>query len=137
MKLKKINGVAVHKNCEKYRMDWNKKSRSNYQFNLKTFLYPYLKNHVIYEEFPVYGTRMTVDIFDATSKIAYEMQGEAHLGYNKFFHNGSVNKYLDQVKRDHSKESWCNLNNIKYVEIFPTDFPLTKEFFAQKFEIYL
>lgn len=136
MKLKKMNGVAAFKNCTKYKMDWDKKSRSKYQFDLKTFLEPYLKNHIVYEEFPVYGTRMTVDIFDATTKIAYEMQGEAHLGFNKFFHN-TVNNYLSQIKRDQAKETWCNLNNIRYIEIYPKDFPLTKEFFEKQFKIYL
>jgi hypothetical protein len=136
MKLKKMNGVASFKNCNKYKMVWDKKSRSNYQYDLKQFLLPYLQNHIVYEEFPVYGTRMTVDIFDATTKVAYEMQGEAHFKYIPHFH-GTVNNYLAQVKRDQQKENWCILNKIKYVEIYPTDFPLTKELFEKKFEIYL
>jgi hypothetical protein len=136
MRLKNISGRVTSKNCEKYRMKWEKKSRSKYQFDLKTFLKPYLSSHVVYEEFPVYGSRMTIDIFDATTKVAYEMQGEAHTKFIEHFH-GTVNHYLSQIKRDHQKENWCNLNGIKYVEIFPTDFPLNKEFFEKEFEIYL
>lgn len=120
-----------------YAIVWDGKSRSKYQYDLKQFLGGFIKSHVVYEEFPVVGTRMTLDIVDLTSRVAYEMQGEFHLGFSEFGHKGSPANWLKQIKHDEAKRRWCELNNIQYVEIYPTDFPLTKKLFEEKFQIFL
>lgn len=48
------------------RIKWRGKSRSKLQLTVKNFLEPYWKNHIVFEEFPVYGTRMSVDFLNAT-----------------------------------------------------------------------
>ena len=113
----------------KYLIKWNKKSRSQIQFKVKQFLKPYWENQIVYEEFPVYGSKMKVDILNATKKIAIEVQGKQHTEFNKFFHKTRGN-YLESIKRDHQKREWLKLNNFKLVEIEEEEIKkLSKSFF--------
>ena len=126
----------VWKSCTNRIIKWGRKSKSNYQFQLKTFLQPYLAAHIVYEEFPVFGTRLTLDIYDATTKTAYEVQGEQHSKMIPYFHKDRE-AYLSQIIRDDTKRIWCELNQIKLVEVYPYDLKnLSKEFFKEQ-NIYL
>ena len=71
---------------------------------------------------------MTLDLYNANEKIAIEVQGGQHTKYVPFFHGGYKNNYLAQLKRDHQKNDFCELNNIKLILIFEKD-KLSKEFF--------
>ena len=119
-------------------MKWNKGSRSKIQTAVKKFLKPYWKDQVVYEEFPVYGTRLKVDILNATKKIAIEVQGRQHSEFNKFFHNNSRLEYLKSIKRDVQKRNWLEANAFKVIEIDETEITsLSKTFFERKFKISL
>ena len=109
MRLLNINGKLVNKNVRKNLIDWEAKSRSKLQFKFKQFFYPYWKNHIVYEEFPVYGSMLKVDILNATKRIAVEIQGNQHESFNEFFHDHSRLKYLQSIKRDVKKEKWLEL----------------------------
>lgn len=138
MKLKSVTGREISKNVDKYRINWDKKSRSNYQFKFKQFLKNHIFCHVVFEEFPIFGSRMTLDLYDATTKIAYEVQGEQHNAFSKHFHNNSRLNYLDQIKRDIAKLNFCESNNIKLVEVYPDDLKnLSPEWFKEKFDVEL
>jgi hypothetical protein len=129
MRLYNIYGKLQAKKVSKYLIKWNKKSRSKIQFKVKDFLKPYWKNHIVYEEFPVYGTKMKVDILNATKKIAIEVQGRQHNEFNKFFHKTRAN-YLESIKRDHLKRQWLEKNNFKLIEIEEKEIKkLSKTFF--------
>ena len=136
MRLLNINGKLVNKNVNKYRIDWDGKSRSKLQFNFKQFFYPYWKNHIVFEEFPVYGSMMKVDLFNATKKIAIEIQGNQHESFNKFFHVNSRLKYLQSIKRDVAKSKWIEINNFKYLELYESDLKsLSPQYIEDKFAI--
>jgi len=100
-----------------YLINWEKNSRSKLQSKVKGFLKVFWDGDVVFEEFPVVGTRLTIDFYNATKNIAIEVQGNQHTKYNKFFHKGNKMNYLDQLKRDDEKLSFCNLNNIKLLEV--------------------
>jgi hypothetical protein len=100
-----------------YLINWEKNSRSKLQSKVKDFLKVFWDGDVVFEEFPVVGTRLTIDFYNATRNIAIEVQGGQHTKYNKFFHKGNKMNYLDQLKRDDEKLSFCNLNNIKLLEV--------------------
>lgn len=131
MKFFKISGQTINKDITKYLIKWNKKSRSKFQQGVKFTLYPYWKSHIAYEEFPVFGTKMTLDFVNLTMKIAVEVQGEQHQEYNPFFHNGNKMNFYDQIERDLQKKQWCELNKIKLIEIYPHDLPLTESFLKE------
>ena len=88
MRLYTLNGkTPIYKNVNKYLINWESKSRSKLQKKVKDFLFTVWSNSVVYEEFPVYGTKMKVDFLNATSKLAIEVNGDQHLKFNKFFHS--------------------------------------------------
>ena len=66
MRLKNIYGKLVYKNVKSKLIDWDGKSRSKVQRQVKKFLKDYWSKCIVYEEFPVYGSRMSVDILNAT-----------------------------------------------------------------------
>ena len=121
MRLFNINGQLVNKNVRKNLVNWDSKSRSNLQFKFKKFFYPFWKNHIVYEEFPVYGSMLKVDFLNATKKIAVEIQGDQHESFNKFFHNNSRLKYLQSIKRDVKKGKWIEDNGFKLLELYEYD----------------
>ena len=117
MRLYNIKGKLQSKLVTRFLIDWNKKSRSKIQFKVKQFLKSYWENHVVYEEFPVYGTRMKVDILNATKKIAVEVNGRQHSSFNAFFHNNSRANYLASIKRDVQKREWLEKNGFTLIDI--------------------
>ena len=117
MKLYNIYGRLTSKKVTKYLIKWNDKSRSKLQKKVKDFLKPHWQNQIVYEEFPVYGTRMKVDFINATKKIAIEVNGPQHDSFNKFFHNDSRANYLQHIKRDLQKIQWLELNNFEIIEL--------------------
>ncbi len=136
MKLYDISGKLRYKSVQKYRIDWEAECRSNLQYEVKQFFKPYWYGQICYEEFPVYGTRMKVDLINMTKRIAVEVQGAQHDSFNKFFHNNSRANYLSSIKRDYDKRVWLENNDFKVLEIFEEDLPsLSKKYISEKFEI--
>ena len=107
-----------YKKLNKYLIKWSGKSRSDIQYQAKQFLKQYWEFNVVFEEFPIIGTRMTLDFMNLTRKIAVEVQGKQHRTFNKFFHNNDRTKFLYQLYRDRDKEIFCKKNGIILVEIF-------------------
>ena len=137
MRLYNIYGRQQYKNVEKYRVDWEAECRSKIQFKVKSFLKKYWENHIVYEEFPVYGTRLKVDLLNASNKIAVEVQGKQH-EFNKHFHGNSRLKYLQSIKRDIKKSQWLEKNEFTLVEVMQDEVPLINEkFFLDKYDITL
>jgi hypothetical protein len=122
----------------KYLIDWDKKSKSKLQFKVKQFLRGYWENHIVYEEFPVYGTRMKVDFINMTKKMAVEVHGPQHESFNKFFHGNSRAKYLASIKRDAQKAEWLEKNNFIFIEIYDKDIDnLSRQFIEKTYNISL
>lgn len=134
MRLYNVNGKLQNKSVSKYLINWNKKSRSKLQKRVKDFLQSHWLAHVVYEEFPVYGTRLKVDILNATIKVAIEVNGPQHSSFNKFFHGNSRAKYLASIKRDWQKANWLKKNGYKLIELEESDMEnLSKEFIETTF----
>ena len=72
-------------NSAKYLIDWKADCKSGIQKTVKNVLYDNWFADVVFEEFPVAGTRLTFDFFNATRNIAIEVDGNQHYKYNKFF----------------------------------------------------
>jgi len=135
MKFKTLSGSQRRvQNIRKYLIDWEGESKSNFQFRAKKFLKKYWLNHVVFEELPVAGTRLSLDFYNANEKIAVEVQGEQHTKFVKFFHGTKAN-YIDQLRRDVQKREFCVINDIKLIEIYPKD-KINKSLF-KKFNISL
>lgn len=71
---------------------------------------------LIYEEVYVTKMKMYLDLYIPSRKIAIEVQGSQHFEFNSHFHNTKMDFYKGKVK-DSKKREWCELNNIKFVEL--------------------
>lgn len=131
MRLRTVKGIARFKNVSSRNIKWEGASKSKFQRKVKVLVHPLWKNHVVYEEFPVYGTRYTIDFFNATKKVAIEVQGRQHTKFVKYFH-GSQFQYLEQLKIDETKRRFCDINGITLIEIFEEDIDeLSPEFMTK------
>lgn len=138
MRLYNINGKLIFRNVSKQRIQWEKPSRSKVQFRVKQFLKQFWINNIVYEEFPVYGSKMKVDILNATKKIAVEVNGKQHDKFNSFFHGGSRLKYLQSIKRDSEKAEWLENNGFTLVEINEEEVnKISEDFFLKKYDVKL
>tara|TARA_Y100000592_G_C5298356_1_gene234262 strand:- start:203 stop:616 length:414 start_codon:yes stop_codon:yes gene_type:complete len=126
-----VGGTRSIPNAKKYLIDWKGKSRSKIQFAVKHFLSRYWVNKVVFEEFPMAGTRLSFDIYNANDKIAIEVQGQQHTKYTPFFHGKYKINYIDQLRRDKQKLDFCELNSIKLVEVYYND-TINKELFTKQ-----
>ena len=115
------------KNAKKYLINWEKPSRSKFQTNVKKFLRLYWENDIVFEEFRVVGSRLTLDFYNANKKIAVELQGAQHTKFVKHFHKTRAN-FLRQIRRDDKKMDFCKINNIDFLQIYPDD-KLSQEYF--------
>lgn len=136
MRFKTLKGRERTKDFSKYRINWDKKEKSKFQTQVKDFLAPFLKNHIVYSEMPMLGTLYRMDIYDATTRICYEAAGFQHEKFTPFFQKNRLG-FLQQIKRDSNKARYCEINQIKLVEISPADLPLTKQWFFDNYQIYL
>lgn len=118
------------KNLKQYVIDWDKDSRSKFQTKVKKFVKKYWFGNIVFEEFPIVGTRLTLDFYNANKRIAIEVQGRQHTQYVEFFHQDRIN-YLHQLKRDQAKEKFCEINKIKLVTIYENDIINTYLFESQ------
>lgn len=122
MVFKTIHGSTKKvKTARKYLIDWDSKSKSKVQASVKKYLKKYWSQDIVFEEFPVAGTRMTFDFYNATKNIVIEVQGRQHTKFVPFLHANSKMNYLRQLKRDDDKLTFCELNEIEFVEYFDGD----------------
>ena len=121
--------------AKNYLIKWDDSSRSKMQYNCKQFLKQFWLNDIVFEEFPIAGTRLSIDFYNSNKKIAVEVQGGQHLKYTPHFHGKSKQTFLSQVRRDNDKQEFCKINNIKLVEVYPGDELSTKLF--SSFGVYL
>lgn len=138
LKLYSASGRLMTKNITKYLIKWNGPSRSKLQFKVKQFLRPFWQYQSVYEEFPVYGTRMSVDLLNLTRKIAIEVNGPQHRKFNEFFHDNSKSAYLESIKRDWKKTEWLEKNGFQLIEIEDKEVDgISVDFIKNKFGIII
>jgi hypothetical protein len=122
MRFKTLFGATrTVKKAKKYLIDWDGPSRSKIQFKTKQFLKKHWSNYIVFEEFPVAGTKLSLDFYNANKKIAIEVQGKQHTRYVPFFHGKNKINYLNQLRRDQEKLKFCELNDINLIEIYEED----------------
>jgi len=76
-------------------------------------LYP---SYSILEEFGIPDSRLSLDFFIPSLRLAFEFQGVQHDEFNKHFH-GDSGGFKRQQKRDAQKAAWCDMNDIRLIEI--------------------
>ena len=103
-----------------YSIKWDKPSRSKLQTKVKELLRQIWSGCRVFEEMPVPGTRMTLDFYNANHRVALEVDGHQHYKMSHF-HGGDIEKFRDQLRRDNSKQEFCDLNDIRLVRFLECD----------------
>lgn len=123
MKLNDIRGRPIsidvsHKNYPP--KNQHRSNRQGYCLDLIREVYP---RDIIIEEFTIPGSRMSLDFFIPSRRLAIEIQGEQHQSHINFFHGDRrySKSYGNQKIRDSQKSYWCENNEIRLVEIHPCD----------------
>lgn len=83
-------------------------------------LFPY---DIIFEEIVLPGIKseiairpLILDFYINSPKLAVEVQGQQHYQHVQFFHTNKL-EFFRSRKLDSLKKQWCQLNNIKLVEL--------------------
>jgi len=117
VRFKSVTGrLTTVKNSSKYLINWNKKSRSKFQTSVKKFLKTVWRHDLVYEEFPMAGSKLRFDFYNQTLGVVVEANGPQHSQFHPFFHKKNRLMYLDQIKRDKTKKNFCEINSISMVE---------------------
>ncbi len=134
MVFKTLNGHERDISIKRYLIDWSpKREVSTYQRDAKRFLRPYWEHDIVVEELMLPGMRrMRADLINLNRAIMVEVSPESSHSYNAFFHQGSLNRFKDALKRDLAKARWAEVNGFLYCELTESDFPLTPEAFARQ-----
>ncbi|OQB40554.1 MAG: hypothetical protein BWY04_01309 [candidate division CPR1 bacterium ADurb.Bin160] len=61
--------------------------------------------------------KIPFDFYIPSMNTIIEYNGKHHYKYNAFLHNNDINKFYEQQERDNLKREFCDLNNIKLIEI--------------------
>lgn len=136
MKFKTLDGRVKEVNVTRLLIDWDGDFGSNFEAEFADWIYPYWKRDVVVTQLKVAGSKLSIDFFNVSKRIAVEVQGRQHQEYVPFL-SGSRSGFLNQIKYDLLKQKWCEMNAIKLVEILPEDMPLTKSFFKKRYDIDL
>ena len=67
---------------------------------------------------PVTGVFLELDCFNEVLQLAIEYNGAQHDKYNKFMHQGSMDKFRNQQYRDYIKKTLCKENGV-YLIVVP------------------
>lgn len=119
MKFTTLTGrVRTVPKSQKYLIDWCGNSKSIFQKKVKLFLKDYWSYDIVFEEFPVAGTKMSFDFYNSSKKIVVEAHGKQHGEYTPYFHNKNVSNFIDQLRRDSKKEDFCRLNGLEFIEVY-------------------
>ncbi len=118
MKFKTLNGreVACEVSQQRYPMRASENCRSAGQYHLGQQLKNLYTSAAILEEFSIPGSKLSLDFYIPSFRVAFEFQGEQHDAFNPFFHKDK-NDFAKQSQRDQNKKDWCKLNSIKLIEI--------------------
>lgn len=138
MKFRKLlSDAVINVNISKYRIDWDKKV-SGPQKKTKDFLRPYWETDVVLEEFMIPGSRLRIDLFNITQKIAIEVSPDStHKNFNKFMHR-TRGGYLETFKKDLKKQEWIENSGYKYIALTDIELKqLNKKFIEEEFNIIL
>lgn len=87
---------------------------------------------------PVTGNFLELDMYNDELKIAVEYNGGQHEKYNKFMHQGSMDKFRNQQYRDYIKQQLCSENDV-FLIIVPHTIKIEKieNFLIEKLQPYI
>lgn len=103
-------------NLAKYRLRPRHDCKSGFQHRVGQLLTELFPQDMICEEVVIPGERFVLDFLVRSMRLVVECQGRQHDGFIPYFH-GTRQGFHRQQDRDRRKREWCELNDLKLVEI--------------------
>lgn len=95
----------------------DERERSQYHLRARAVLAALFPLDRRSEEVPLPGTgKLTLDFLVLSYRLAVEVHGEQHYKYVPHFHKSKL-AFLQAKQRDANKRRWCELNNLRLVEL--------------------
>lgn len=116
MKYIGLDGKQYSINFAQYEINSSISRKSKYHLMARDLLKELFPVNPIFEEVNLPGTRMHIDFFLPTQHMVVEVHGEQHYVDNSFFYS-SVSDFIATKRRDRSKQEWCEINNLIYIEL--------------------
>lgn len=94
-------------------------NKSSYHLMARDIIVNCFPTLQILEEVPIplrKNDTLYLDFYLPLKKICFEVHGEQHYKFIPFYHSNMLN-FLKSQKRDKDKQEWCEINNIKYIEL--------------------
>ncbi len=114
MKFKDLEGNTISKNISHYK--WSGRGASKGEKALGEKLRAFFPALTIYAQVPCFGTRLKLDYFIYSLKIAFEFDGNQHDELVPFFH-GNERGFKRAQERDREKEEWCEINDTRLIRV--------------------
>lgn len=90
--------------------------RSSLHIRCRELLRKLYPTEQILEEVPIPNLNLFVDFYLPFRKIVVECQGEQHSKFIPHFHKTKIG-FAKSKARDKRKKEWCQINNIRIVEL--------------------
>jgi len=138
MHIKDIFSRDRNVSLNKYLIKWDKPGRSKLENEVRKFLFPFWRSHVVTAEFRIPSSRLRCDLLNWNRMIAIEVDGAQHDTFSKYFH-GSRAGYRLSFQRDLEKEKWLEqIMGFTVVHIYTKDIPdLSRAWFLEKYGVDL
>lgn len=109
-----LDGKTYNWNLSKFIT--NNHNTSSLHLKARELLLKMFPLDTILEEVILPGTTLIADFYIHRIKMIVEVHGEQHYKYNSFFFKDKT-AFRHAITRDRNKKHWCDINNIRYVEL--------------------
>lgn len=119
MQIKTIDGYYQNWQLTGHTSHAKLEHKSSYHLTARQLLKNHFPTLQILEEVPVpikKSESYYLDFYIPMLKTVVEVHGEQHYKFVAFYHNNYLG-FLKSQKRDREKKEWCEINNIKYIEL--------------------
>lgn len=117
MKVKTLSGQLVNWKLSNRIPKLSERVGSKLHQRCRDLLYKVFPCTAILEEVRLPRSRLSFDFFLPSRLLALEVQGSQHSNYNGFYHKNKLD-FVKQLSRDSFKKQFCELNNIRLVELW-------------------
>lgn len=119
MQIKTLDGNSVNWQLTGYFSNASSDNKSSFHMIARKLLKSRFPTLQILEEvtIPVRKSESYyLDFYIPLLKTALEIHGEQHYRFVQFYHHNQLG-FIRSQKRDREKREWCEINNIKYIEL--------------------
>ena len=119
MLVKDLDGIAHTWNLTGNMAHGKTTNKSSLHIRARALLSTQFPTLQLLEEIPIIlrkSETLYLDFYMPLNRTCVEVHGEQHYKYVPYYH-GNMMSFLKAQKKDREKSEWCNINNIRYIEL--------------------